>query len=95
MSEPQSVDTLLKNACVVAVDQSRRVFTDGYVAFQGGLLLAHCSKVIYPRFAIALALQKLPQYPARRALIDWLIHKPASLRQTMASMLPFVQQSRV
>lgn len=40
MSEPQSVDTLLKNAYVVTVDKDRRVFTDGYVAFQGGRIVA-------------------------------------------------------
>lgn len=36
MPETKLADTLLKNAYVVTVDQQRRVFTDGYVAFQGG-----------------------------------------------------------
>ena len=40
MSEPQSADTLLKNAYVVTVDQDRRVFTDGYVGFRGGRIIA-------------------------------------------------------
>ncbi len=40
MPEPQTADTLLKNAYVVTVDQDRRVFTDGYVAFHDGRILA-------------------------------------------------------
>lgn len=40
MPAPHSADTLLKNAYVVTVDQQRRVFTDGYVAFQGGKITA-------------------------------------------------------
>lgn len=36
----QHADTLLKNAYVVTVDQERRVFTDGYVAFQGGRIIS-------------------------------------------------------
>ncbi len=40
MTEPQQADTLLKNAYVVTVDQDRRVFTDGYVAFHKGRVSA-------------------------------------------------------
>ena len=40
MPEPLAADTLLKNAYVVTVDQERRVFTDGYVAFYEGRITA-------------------------------------------------------
>ena len=40
MPEPLAADTLLKNAYVVTVDQERRVFTNGYVAFYGGRITA-------------------------------------------------------
>lgn len=40
MPEPQTADTLLKNAYVVTVDENRRVFTDGYVAFCNGEIAA-------------------------------------------------------
>lgn len=40
MPEPLAADTLLKNAYVVTVDQERRVFTDGYVAFYEGRIIA-------------------------------------------------------
>jgi 5-methylthioadenosine/S-adenosylhomocysteine deaminase len=36
MPQLQPADTLLKNAYVVTVDKERRVFTDGFVAFQEG-----------------------------------------------------------
>lgn len=69
MTEPRSADTLLKNAYVVTVDQERRVFTDGYIAFQNGLISAVgpmsacnvqanetldcCGKVVLPGFTNA------------------------------------------
>ncbi|NKB44671.1 MAG: amidohydrolase family protein [Alphaproteobacteria bacterium] len=40
MPERQTADTLLKNTYVVTVDEDRRVFTDGYVAFQNGRIAA-------------------------------------------------------
>ncbi len=40
MVQPQSVDTLLKNAYVVTVDADRRVFTNGFVAFRDGQVAA-------------------------------------------------------
>ena len=40
MLESRAVDTLLKNAYVVTVDQDRRVFTNGYVAFHAGRIVA-------------------------------------------------------
>jgi 5-methylthioadenosine/S-adenosylhomocysteine deaminase len=39
MPPPRIVDTLIRNAYVVTVDAGRRVFTDGYVAFDGGLIV--------------------------------------------------------
>ncbi|MDV3456113.1 amidohydrolase family protein [Sphingomonas sp. HF-S4] len=35
---PRTVDTLIRNATVVTVDAGRRVFTNGFVAFDGGLI---------------------------------------------------------
>lgn len=40
MHQPQSTDTLLKNAYVVTVDSGRRVFTNGFVAFRDGKVAA-------------------------------------------------------
>lgn len=36
---PRTVDTLIRNAYVVTVDAGRRVFTHGFVAFDGGLIV--------------------------------------------------------
>ena len=69
MTEPQTAETLLKNAYVVTVDAQRRVFTHGYVAFHEGRIsavgpMAECNiaagetidcsgKVVLPGFANA------------------------------------------
>ncbi|MCE7796253.1 amidohydrolase family protein [Sphingobium sufflavum] len=39
MPEPRSVDTLIHNAYVVTMDRDRRVFTDGWLAFDGGRIV--------------------------------------------------------
>lgn len=36
---PRTVDTLIRHAYVVTVDAGRRVFTDGYVAFDAGVIV--------------------------------------------------------
>ena len=38
--QPEAVDTLIRDAYVVTMDAQRRVFTDGYVAFDKGAIVA-------------------------------------------------------
>lgn len=40
MIPPAHAETLIRNAYIVTVDSARRVFTDGYIAFAGGRIVA-------------------------------------------------------